>query len=88
MRIEIVYTNKALKELKKLGNKLEKQIVKKISFYSKQESFLSQAKKLNPPFVNLYRFRVGDYRVIFTIDNNDVLTILTILTIKHRKDIY
>jgi len=88
MNIKVVYTNKAVKELKKLEIKFAKQIVNKVISYSKQENFLAQARKLKPPFDNLYRFRINDYRVIFEIDSRGNLTILTVLTIKHRKDIY
>lgn len=88
MNIKVVYTNKAIKSLKKIDVKFSRQIVVKIAFYSEQKNPIGKAKKLNPPFDNLYRFRVGDYRIIFDIDKKGNLTILTILTIKHRKDIY
>lgn len=35
---------------------------------------------------NLYRLRVGDYRVIFTIKDNELIII--VLTIGNRGDIY
>jgi mRNA-degrading endonuclease RelE of RelBE toxin-antitoxin system len=35
-----------------------------------------------------YRFRIGDYRAIFDVDENNNIKILLILTIGHRKDIY
>jgi mRNA interferase RelE/StbE len=34
----------------------------------------------------LYRFRVGDYRIIYSIDHNDRL--ITIQYIRHRKESY
>ncbi|MEI6707613.1 MAG: type II toxin-antitoxin system RelE/ParE family toxin [Methylococcales bacterium] len=34
----------------------------------------------------LYRIRVGDYRVIYSIDNN--VLIITVVKIGHRKEIY
>ncbi|MFI3220918.1 MAG: type II toxin-antitoxin system RelE/ParE family toxin [Methylococcales bacterium] len=33
-----------------------------------------------------YRIRVGDYRVIYSIDNN--VLIITVVKIGHRKEIY
>lgn len=36
--------------------------------------------------LDLYRIRVGDYRIIYTINDN-ILTI-TIVKIGHRKDVY
>jgi mRNA interferase RelE/StbE len=35
---------------------------------------------------NLYRIRVGNYRIIYTID--DVLKLVVITRVKHRKDVY
>ena len=88
MSVEIEYTNKAVKALKKIEISQAGKIVKKINSYAKQDDFLTTAKKLKPPFDNLYRFRIGDYRAIFDIDKKGNITILTILDIKHRKDIY
>jgi mRNA interferase RelE/StbE len=34
----------------------------------------------------LYRIRVGDYRIIYSIDNNILIT--TVVKIGHRKEIY
>lgn len=88
MKTKVVYTNKAEKDLQVLGKEVAKRIIKKIGFYFQNEHPLKLAKKLNSPFGDLFRFRVGDYRVIFETDNHGNLIILTILTIKHRKDIY
>jgi mRNA interferase RelE/StbE len=35
---------------------------------------------------NAYRIRVGDYRIVYTI--NDVIKIIEIQRIRHRKDAY
>ncbi len=82
MSVEIEYTNKAIKSLKKIDKVQSQKIVKKIKFYTSCENFLSSAKKLKPPFDELYRFRIGDYRAIFDIDKAGNITILTILDIK------
>jgi len=37
-------------------------------------------------FAELYRIRVGDYRIIYSIDNN--VLIITVVKIGHRKEIY
>lgn len=86
MRIE--YTNKAIKELTKLSHLDAQKIVKKINFYATQRNPLKHSKKLKPPFNDLFRFRIGEYRVIFNIDKSGNITILVILGVKHRKDIY
>ena len=88
MRVEVNYTNKAIKSLKKLEINQAQKIVKKISFYASKDNVLESAKKLKSPFEDIYRFRIGDYRALFEIDNNGKITILTILDVKHRKKVY
>jgi len=42
------------------------------------------ANKLTDPRLGSYRFRIGDYRVIFDLDGNKII----VLRVGHRKDIY
>jgi mRNA interferase RelE/StbE len=35
---------------------------------------------------NLYRLRVGDYRVVYTLD--DTILLILVVKIAHRKDVY
>jgi len=37
-------------------------------------------------YFNIYRIRVGEYRVIYSI--NDTVLIVTVAKIAHRKDVY
>ena len=43
-------------------------------------------KKLKGSLDSFYRYRIGDYRLFYKIDSDQV--IVFILTIKHRKDAY
>jgi mRNA interferase RelE/StbE len=43
-------------------------------------------KRLKGEFSSIYRYRIGDYRVFYIIDNEKNLVF--ILDIKHRKDAY
>lgn len=45
-----------------------------------------QGKPLTGPFKGLYKFRIGDYRIVYAIEK-DRLTIF-VLRIRHRKDAY
>ncbi|MEK7102456.1 MAG: type II toxin-antitoxin system RelE/ParE family toxin [Patescibacteria group bacterium] len=36
----------------------------------------------------MYRFRIGDYRVVFTANKEGNLVILLILRIAHRREVY
>lgn len=75
-------------DLKELDKKAARRILNKVDFYCLQSNPLQYAKKLiNFPFGN-YRFRVGDYRVIFDLDNKGNIIILIILTVRHRREAY
>lgn len=88
MRYEIAYAKKAIRELNKLPRQLRKRITDKLHFYSRQDNPLSFAGKLTDPLYGEYRFRVGDWRVIFDVDKQGMITVLFILSVKHRKDVY
>ncbi len=88
MNYRVEYTDRAFDEIKKLGKKTAKRVLDKIKFFSQQSDPLSFAKKLENPRFGTYRFRIGDYRAIFDIDRNGNITILLILSVKHRKDVY
>jgi mRNA interferase RelE/StbE len=88
MTFKPVYTKKAFSDLASLNKKDAKRILEKVSYFCGQNTPLKYAKKLKDPKYGTYRFRVGNYRVIFDIDKKGNIQILLILTIKHRKEIY
>lgn len=85
--ITVFYTALARRDLKRLEPKTSKRIVTTVERYTGNKP-LEKAKALGGIFQGKYRYRVGEYRVIFTHDSNGKVIILTILRIKHRKDIY
>lgn len=88
MPVKIIYSRDALRQLKKLSPVVAKRIVIKIAVNAKQENPLLRAKMLQGRLSGKYRYRIGDYRVIFKIDDSGKVCVLMILTIKHRKDVY
>ncbi len=82
------FTEVARRELQKLPSALAQRIVEKLDFFINQPHPLKYAFKLRDPRYGQYRFRVGDYRIIFDVSSQGVVTILVILTVKHRKDVY
>jgi len=88
MKYKVEYTKRAFKELKALPTKVAKKILDKIKYFKSQKDPLSYAKKLKDSKFGTYRFRIGEYRAIFDIDDKGNIKILLILTVKHRKDIY
>lgn len=43
-------------------------------------------KKLKGEFSNIYRYRIGQYRLFYTIDTNTI--VVFIIDLSHRKDSY
>ncbi len=87
MHYRLTYTKQALDDLSDLPNKTGKRIFNKIEWF-KNNNPIHSAKKLINPNYGTYRWRVGDYRVLFDVNSNGEIQILLILTIKHRKDVY
>ena len=82
MSYKLVYTKTAFNDIKKLDNVARKRIKKKLEELSKNPIFLS--KKLISSSLGTYRFRVGNYRIIFDIDKQNIV----ILRVGHRREIY
>ena len=80
--MEVKIDKKALKDLSKLDKKVAKEILNKIKLL-KHFPECANTKKLKN-FYPPYRLRVGNYRVLFDIEED----ILTIYRIKHRKESY
>ncbi|OGL30642.1 hypothetical protein A3F37_03400 [Candidatus Saccharibacteria bacterium RIFCSPHIGHO2_12_FULL_41_12] len=84
MSYTIIYSTKAQKEIKKLPPHIRKRIRVKLEFFYSQEDPVLFAKRLVKPSDASYRWRIGVYRVLFDYDK----TVLSILSIQHRKDVY
>ena len=78
------FKTKAAKEVDKLPSQIRKRILKKLKFYSSQENPFRFAEKLKDYRLGEYRFRIGDYRILFDAENHKII----ILKVGHRKDIY
>lgn len=85
---KILYTKKALENLENLDKKIAKRIVEKIEFFSYQKNPLRFAKNLKDTRLGEYRFRIGDYRVLFDVNCQGEISIMLILSIKHRREVY
>ena len=88
MKHTLQYTKHAKKDLDKMDIAAAKRIIRKLVFFCNQSDPFAFSKALTGEFKDLFRFRIGNYRAIFHKDAKGKITILTILTIKHRGDIY
>lgn len=85
MKYRVHWQQEALDDLLELPEKTATAIVLKV------ESYLAQnprqlGKPLTGQFTGLYRYRMGDYRIIYEITNNELR--IHIVRIGHRKNIY
>jgi mRNA interferase RelE/StbE len=78
----ITFKKSVERDLKRISKKNAKRILNKIDaeLVKNPERFPA----LSGPFAGMRKFRVGDYRVIFVIMDQDVL----ILRVQDRKDVY
>lgn len=85
MKYQVVFKPTAVKDLRKLPHTVQKRIKVKLEFYITQPEPLDFAVKLiGISKAGDYRFRVGDYRVVFDKDGNT----LVVLYIEHRREVY
>ena len=81
---KLLYKNTAVKSIQKLTPQIKKRLKIKLEFFANQENPLLFAKALTKPADAQYRFRVGNYRVLFDIEGDNIV----ILLVQHRKDVY
>lgn len=81
---EITFTRSASKEIQSLSSSLVNRIFPKIEALA-TEPRPKGCTKLSG-YENLWRIRIGDYRVIYSVD--DKTELIDIIAIKHRKDAY
>jgi len=82
VKYRLVYTQRAIKDIERLDPKTKERIGKTLLRY--EEDPLRHAERLTEPKLGTYRFRIGDYRVIFDLDDDEII----FLRIGHRREIY
>lgn len=82
---QITFKDSASKELQRLSKPIVTKIVSAINGLIENPR-PSGVKKLKDSNENLFRIRVGDYRIIYVIDGG--IKIVNIRRIGHRKDIF
>ena len=88
MDYRVVYTESAQEDFSALEDSVARGVLKKVRFYVETGKPMSYAKKLKG-LADYFRFRVGDYRVIFRKDQKSGrLVVLVVLKIGHRKSVY
>lgn len=79
---EVVFTRRAGRDLDRLSPPVRQRILKKLHDLASDP--LASAKKLTDPRIGTFRYRIGDYRVIFDLVDERVV----VLRVGDRKEIY
>ena len=85
MSYRIEFDPQAIEDLKGISTKVQPQILKKINWLGLNFEQV-QPKGLAENLAGFYKLRVGDYRVLYEIDEE--LEVVTIARVGHRRDIY
>lgn len=82
MIYKLRYTRRAIRDINKLDANFKKRIGKTLLHY--QDNPFKYAEPLSDSELGSYRFRIGNYRIIFDLDGDKII----ILRVGHRKEIY
>lgn len=85
MVYKVVYLDQVEEDLKKLDKFIAKKILNRIETYLALNP-KELGKPLKGEFQGYWRYRFGDYRVIYKISEREIL--ILILRISHRKNVY
>ena len=84
--MRIRFSKKAEKEFYKLDKPIQKQLKKFIEKLTHLENPRSRGKALTANLSGLWRYRVGKYRLVCKIVDNEL--VILVVDIAHRKKIY
>jgi mRNA interferase RelE/StbE len=80
---KIEWTDDAVEDLQRLDKPIAKRILTKITWFSHQfDNIIPEP--LSGDFTGTFKLRVGDWRVVYTIESD----LIVIQAIGHRREIY
>ncbi len=82
MAFHYLFTLRALKDLEKFDGSTKTRLRNALLRF--QSDPLKHSEKLTDSQLGSYRFRVGDYRIIFDLVESDIV----VLRIGHRREVY
>ena len=81
---KLLYTQSAVRDVKALSSSVRKRLGKKLIFFASQDNPLQFAEPLTKPADAQYRFRIGDYRILFDVEDSNIV----VLRVQHRREVY
>ena len=85
-KLNIVLTKNALDDIRRIDRQVAVRIRKKLAAMAGAKQSMNSAVRLTKPADAQYRWRIGQYRVLFDLDAENNTAV--ILKVQHRKEIY
>lgn len=82
MTYRLVYTHRASRDIDALDAAVKQRIGKTLQRF--EQNPLAYAEPLKESELGSYRFRIGDYRVVFDLNGQEIV----VLRVGHRREIY
>lgn len=74
----------AVKDIKRLDGHNQKRILAKLRLFVAQDEPLTFAKHLADSREGSYRWRIGNFRVVFDVEGD----VFVVLRVQHRREVY
>ena len=84
--MKVNFSENALTELTRLGKGISARILQKLKEIERLDNPRDSGKALVGNLAGLWRYRVGDYRIICKINDNEL--IILVINIKKRSEAY
>lgn len=83
-RYKLKYKTQAVKDIRKLTPQVRERLKVKLEYFVASPNPLKLARALTKPADAQYRYRVGNYRVLFDVEGDAII----ILHVQHRREVY
>ena len=80
----VEYAKGVLKDFKKLPGEIKEKALGVVETLLAKDPFVG--KPLKGPYKGLWKYRIGDYRVVYAIESDRL--VIFVLRIRHRKNVY
>ena len=84
--MKLIYSDDFLKQVSKLDKPIQKRIFNYMDEVAKLENPRSRGKILVHDLRGLWRYQVGDYRILCRIE--DAKLVIVVVEVGHRKEVY
>ena len=81
---KLLYKKSAVKDIQSLSSQIRRRLASKLEFFIDQANPLDFAEPLTKPADAQYRYRVGDYRILFDAEGHNIV----VLRVQHRREVY